>query len=133
MELEIKTLLKNQGFSATKTRLAAFAAIIQSQPATMQQLISALPQMDRATVYRTVDLFVDLGIAKKVSTGFKYRIELSDSFQEHHHHLTCLRCGNVIDVHTPEIEYAIDQTAQLNGFRPLRHDLEITGYCANCN
>lgn len=133
MEIEIKNVLKNHGFSATKTRLAAFTAIVQNQPVTMQQLITHLPSMDRATVYRTVDLFVDLGIAKKVSTGFKYRIELSDSLQEHHHHLTCLRCGSVTDVHTPEIEQAIDQTASLNGFRPVRHDLEITGYCANCS
>ncbi|MFO0971441.1 MAG: Fur family transcriptional regulator [Candidatus Saccharimonadales bacterium] len=133
MEEEIKSLLKQQGFSATKTRLAILRALLATQPATMQELITSLPQIDRATVYRTIDLFVDLNIAKKVSTGFKYRIELGESFQEHHHHLTCLRCSSVIDVHTPEIEYAIEQTAANNGFRPLRHDLEITGYCSNCS
>jgi Fur family transcriptional regulator, ferric uptake regulator len=133
MELEIKNVLKQQGFSATKTRIAVLRAILAHQPAAMSQLITALPDVDRATVYRTVDLFVDLGIAKKVSTGFKYRVELGDSFQEHHHHLTCLRCENVIDVHTPEIEYAIEQVAANNGFRPIRHDLEITGYCSSCS
>ena len=133
MQTEIKNVLKQNGFTATKTRMAILQAILASQPATMQQLISSLPDVDRATVNRTVDLFVDLGIAKKVSTGFKYRVELGDSFQEHHHHLTCLRCGSVIDVHTPEIEYAIEQTAGNNGFRPIRHDVEIMGYCANCS
>ncbi len=133
MEEEIKSLLKQQGFSATKSRMSVLRAILQIQPASMNQLITSLKQMDRATVYRTVDLFVDLGIAKKVFTGLKYRVELGDSFQEHHHHLTCLRCGTVIDVHTPEIEYAIEQTSSNNGFRPVRHDLEITGYCANCS
>ena len=133
MEQEIKNLLKQQGFSGTKTRMAVLKAILSLQPASMHQLIVALPEVDRATIYRTVDLFVDLAIAKKVSTGFKYRIELGDSFQEHHHHLTCLRCETVIDIHTPEIEYAIEQTALNNGFRPIRHDLEITGYCANCS
>lgn len=132
MEAEIKNLLKTQGFSATKTRMSVLGALLRLQPATMRQLISALPNVDRATVYRTIDLFVDLSIAKKVYTGFKYRVELGDDFQEHHHHLTCLRCGTVIDVHTPEIEYAIEQTAAQNGFRPIRHDLEIVGYCANC-
>lgn len=133
MQEEIKNLLKDQGFSATKTRMAVLQALLRLQPASMNQLITALPDVDRATVYRTVDLFIDLNIAKKVHTGFKYRVELSDSFQEHHHHLTCLRCGTVIDVHTPEIEYAIEQTASSNGFRPIRHDLEITGYCASCS
>lgn len=133
MEEEIKSVLKQQGFTATKTRMAVFQAILASQPATMSQLISALPLVDRATIYRSVELFVDLGIAKKVYTGFKYRVELGDSFQEHHHHLSCIRCGTVIDVHTPEIEYAIEQTAANNGFRPIRHDLEITGYCSSCS
>lgn len=133
MEEEIKNLLKNQGFSATKTRMAVLGALLRSQPASVEQLITALPHVDRATVYRTVDLFVDLGIAKKVFTGFKYRVELGDDFQTHHHHLTCLRCGTIIDVHTPEIEYAIEQVASNNGFRPVRHDLDIAGYCANCS
>jgi len=133
MELEIKHLLKEQGFSATKTRMSVLGALLGLQPASMRQLIAALPDVDRATVYRTVDLFVDLGIAKKVYTGLKYRVELGDDFQAHHHHLTCLRCGSVTDVHTPEIEYAIEQTAGNNGFRPIRHDLEIAGYCAQCS
>lgn len=133
MEQEIQSLLKNQGFSATKTRMAILRVLLKTQPASIQQIIAALSDVDRATVYRTIDLFIDLNIAKKVHTGFKYRIELSDSFQEHHHHLTCLRCGTVIDVRTPEIEYAIEQTSQNNGFRAIRHDLEILGYCANCS
>ncbi len=132
MELEVKNTLKQQGFTATKTRMSVLQALLEIQPASMNQLIRTLPDVDRATIYRTVDLFVDLNIAKKVYTGFKYRIELGDDFQEHHHHLTCLRCGSVIDVHTPEIEYAIEQTAHSNGFRALRHDLEVAGYCANC-
>lgn len=133
MELEVKNLLKQQGFSATKTRMSILGALLKLQPATMHQIIISLPHVDRATVYRTIDLFVDLNIAKKVYTGFKYRIELGESFQEHHHHLTCLRCGTVIDVHTPVIEQAIEHTAANNGFRPIRHDLEIVGYCANCS
>lgn len=133
MEQEIKTLLKEQGFSATKSRMIVLNAVLSNQPATIQQLVSALPSIDRATVYRTIQLFEDLGIAKKVYTGFKYRIELGDSFQEHHHHLSCMRCGTVIDVHTPEIEYAIEQTSINHGFRPIRHDLDISGYCANCS
>lgn len=133
MQEEIKNVLKQQGFTATKTRMAILHILLSTQPASLHELITALPNVDRATVYRTMDLFIDLGIAKKVYTGFKYRIELGDSFQEHHHHLTCLRCSTIIDVHTPEIEYAIEQVSANHGFRPIRHDLEITGYCSNCS
>lgn len=133
MEQEVIQLLKSQGFSTTKTRRAVIQTLLRTQPATIAHLIDALPQVDRATIYRTIDLFVDLGIAKRVSAGLEQRIELGDSFQEHHHHLTCLRCGRVIDIHTPEIEHAIEQTAINNVFRPIRHDLEISGYCSNCS
>ena len=133
MQEEIKNLLKQQGFTATKTRMAVLQAILKMQPVSLNQLIKVLPNVDRATVYRTVDLFIDLNIIKKIYTGFKYQVELADDFQAHHHHLTCLRCGSTIDVHTPEIEYAIEQTSINNGFRAIRHDLEISGYCANCS
>lgn len=133
MYYNINSILKEQGFNFTKSRENVFQAILRYQPATMNQLVQAVPDSDRATIYRTIQLFVDLGIAKKVYTGFKYRIELGDDLQEHHHHLTCLRCKSVIDISTPEIEYAIEQTATDNGFRAVRHDLEIAGYCAQCS
>ena len=132
MELEIKNTLKEQGFSATKSRMTILRALLASQPVSLQTLINSLTEVDRATVYRTVDLFTDLSITKKVYTGLKYRIELSDSFQAHHHHLTCLRCRKIIDFKTPEIERAVEKTIIDNGFRPVRHDIEIAGYCANC-
>ena len=102
MEQEINQLLKNQGFSNTKTRRAVLQAMLRTQPATIQQLITALPEVDRATVYRTLDLYVDLGIAKRVSAGMEQR-------------------------------NAIEQTASNNLFRPIRHDLEISGYCSSCS
>ncbi len=132
MEEDIKSTLKLSGHSATKTRLQIFRALVQTQPATMSQLVRAVLTADRATVYRTIDLFEELDIAKKIYTGFKFRIELGDTFQEHHHHLTCLRCGAVSDIHTPEIEHAIAQVAAEHSFRSIRHDFEITGLCAQC-
>lgn len=132
VEQEVKQLLKSRGFSSTKTRRSVLQAILRLQPATIAELIAALPEVDRATVYRTIDLFIDLAIVKHISTGMEQRIELGDNFQSHHHHLTCLRCGKVVDIHTPEIEAAIEQTAVSNLFRPIRHDLEISGYCSSC-
>lgn len=132
METEFTSLLKHLGHSVTKTRLAVFRSLAQTQPTTMRQLITTLPEVDRATIYRAIDLFVQLNVAKKVYTGFKYQVELGDRFQAHHHHLSCLGCSAILDVDTPEIEQAIDQTARANGFRPIRHDLEIAGYCSRC-
>ena len=51
MEQEISQLLKNQGFSNTKTRRAVLQAMLRTQPATIQQLITALPEVDRANIY----------------------------------------------------------------------------------
>ena len=56
----------------------------------------------------------------------------------HHHHLICVACGTVDDVEIlPEYEIRVnelvDLIAQLAGFEPRAHDLEIEGRCAKCS
>lgn len=65
--------------------------------------------------------------------GWKYKLELSDEFVSHHHHVSCLRCGTVVDIQDEEhIDAFIQEVAQRIGFKPRRHQFEIDGYCKNC-
>lgn len=99
----------------------------------MQKLIAACPDIDRASVYRTVALFEELGIVQRLQIGWKYKLELSDAFSRHHHHMTCLRCGLVISFdETPELEQQLRWVAASNRFKMKSHQLEIQGLCARC-
>ena len=96
---QLKKTLKERGQSLTRPRQLVFSALQGKEPQTMHQLVTACAvQIDRASVYRTVAVYERLGIIQRLQIGWKYKLELSDAFQRHHHHLTCLKCGRVIPI-----------------------------------
>jgi Fe2+ or Zn2+ uptake regulation protein len=125
-------LLKQAGYSLTVVRTATFEALLGQEPQSMRTLVSRLPQIDRASVYRTVDLFERLGIAQRLYTGWKYKIELTDKFTAHHHHLNCTNCGKTIAMEENELEAFIEQIARRHGLEPSAHQIEIQGVCLEC-
>src|SRR5437868_15049766 len=89
----IEQALKHHRVSLTKPRKQIYDVLSHSEPLTMQELISLVPDLDKTTVYRTVALFEQIGIVQRLQIGFKYKIELSNEYQDHHHHITCIQCG----------------------------------------
>ena len=132
---DLNALLKKNGSSLTKPRKVVFDLLLGSEPKSMQQLVKeAAGKLDRATVYRTVELFESLGIAHRLNIGWKYKIELSDVFHAHHHHFYCSNCGKTYDLDAnPMLETMIDSLAAKDGFAPRGHNLEIYGECKNCS
>lgn len=132
-ELLVQTL-KSYGFSATKSRVLVFTALEKSEPLTMNQLIKKVgPEVNRASIYRIVSLFESLGIVQRLQIGWKYKLELSNAFQEHHHHLTCLECGEMTTFHEPKTLHALLETiAKKHAFRLQNHQLELQGICKKC-
>lgn len=89
--------------------------------------------MDRASIYRTVALFEELGIVVRVQQGWKYKIELSDIFSPHHHHISCTNCGRILSFNEPEgLEDLLNEIAVTGGFTHQFHSLEISGLCPEC-
>jgi Fur family ferric uptake transcriptional regulator len=130
----IATVLKKHDYSVTKPRQEVFNALVDSGPLSMAQLTNKVrARIDRASVYRTVELFEKLGIVNRLQIGWKYKLELSDLFTDHHHHATCLQCGAVIALEEDErLEAGIHELAQNAGFTLSSHSLEIRGLCQNC-
>ncbi|MDB5165826.1 MAG: Fur family transcriptional regulator [Candidatus Saccharibacteria bacterium] len=133
IELLEKTLRKNNVF-VTNARKTVFLALLNSEPRTMQELESRInSKINRTSIYRVIELFIGLGIVHKIQIGWKYKIELSDIFIEHHHHISCIKCGKLISVHEHgEIERFINKVTQKYGYTNTSHQLEIQGVCSNC-
>lgn len=132
-EEQLQQTLKQQGFSLTRPRLLVFRALQDREPQTMQQLVAAAGDIDRASIYRTIALFDTLGITERLQIGWKYKIELSDSFHSHHHHLTCLNCGKTIPLAADRLlESRLQQLAETASFEIQSHQLEVNGRCAQC-
>lgn len=100
----------------------------------MQVLVSrAGGRVDRSSIYRTIDLYEQLGVVHRLNVGWKYKIELSDAFSEHHHHMHCTNCGTTYPMPANHmLETMIDTVAAKEDFSPRSHQLEIYGLCANC-
>lgn len=126
--------LRQHGHSLTKPRRVVFAAMQDQEPMTMRQVIERCSSIvDRSSIYRTVALFEQCGIVQRLQMGWKYTLELTDTFHHHHHHLTCHNCGRVIPLPENEaLEQSLEQLALAHDFVMQRHQLEIQGLCRNC-
>lgn len=131
--LQLQNILKKNKFSLTKQRQMLFECLHNSKPLTIGQLKSKINnKMDRASVYRTIFLFESLGIVQRIYTGWKYKLELTDKFANHHHHLICTKCGALTDISEERIESLMDRIADEYSFTPKRHQIEIQGMCSKC-
>lgn len=130
----LKALLKRNRASLTKPRKLVFDLLLNQKPQTMQVLVGrGRDKIDRATVYRTLMLFEKLGVVHRLNIGWKYKYELSDVFQGHHHHFHCTNCGTTFSLEpNPMLETMIDTVAAKSEFSPRGHQLEVYGLCADC-
>lgn len=128
-----RALLKSAGHSVTRARLAVFRTLLaQEEPLSMHELIRQTPGVNRASIYRAVDLLERLGIVQRINTGWKYKLELTDKFVAHHHHITCVQCGRTIRMNEDELEDLIHTLAAKHKFTPTIHQIEIQGTCFAC-
>lgn len=130
----IDTLKKNS-LSVTGARQLVFNSLLHQEPLTMAEVVLALQgKVDRASVYRCIDLYEKLGIVMRLTIGWKYKIELSGDYHEHHHHMSCLSCGTLVSIEgDSHIEDDIVNIAAKHNFIIARHQVEIQGYCRNCS
>jgi len=131
---QLRATLRKHSYSLTVARREVFAALQEQEPQTMSQLVERCQGVDRASVYRCVALFGRLGIVKQLHIGWKHKLELTEPFSHHHHHLTCVRCDKIIPL--PEdrlLERRLHALAHSRGFVPQDHQLEIRGWCDQCS
>jgi Fe2+ or Zn2+ uptake regulation protein len=125
-------LLRQGDSRVTKARLTVFEQLYSQEPLSMHELVQRSQGIDRASVYRAVELFEQLGIVQRFHLGWKYKIELTDRFAAHHHHLTCLGCGKTIPINERDLEHVVDELVAHHNFTPTAHQIELQGYCAAC-
>jgi Fur family ferric uptake transcriptional regulator len=132
--IQFKQVLADNGYHITKVREATFKLLVSPEPQSINQILAkAKGVVDRVSVYRNIELFEKLGIANRIHVGWKYKLELSDQFVAHHHHLSCLKCGKIIDIEDEKhIDEFIQEVSEKYGFKSRRHQFEVDGYCRDC-
>lgn len=125
--------MRQKGLKHTRQRdeiLEAFFAV--GGHASIEDLLgkvqSRLPGVGYATVYRSLRLFVEAGIAqeRRFDDGQTRYEPVSD---EHHDHLICTTCGTIFEFEDPGIESAQAAVAAAHGLQVRTHRHEIYGTC----
>ncbi|MDW8060874.1 MAG: Fur family transcriptional regulator [Thermomicrobium sp.] len=107
----------------------------QQEPFSADDLFRALrrqhPTIGRATVFRTLDLLVELGVVERVHhpSGVHRYVVASEG---HRHHVVCVRCGRVAAFAGCNLEPLLASIANQTRFRILDHWLELSGLCQTC-
>ena len=130
----LEKVLRENNYSVTAARQRVFQLLLGQEPQFMHQLLArAGDTVDRVSIYRTIELYERLGIVHRIPIGWKYKLELSDIFLAHHHHISCLACGKVTAIKEDEsLERLIEKMSAAAHFRLQAHQLELQGYCQNC-
>ena len=98
----------------------------------LEQVRAVDPRIGYATVYRTLKLLTESGVAQEHHFGDGHtRYELSDS-DAHHDHLICVECGTITEFEEPAVEELQDRIAKKYGFEIREHKHELYGICADC-
>ena len=132
---ELTTLLHARGQRATPQRLVILRELRRrGRHATADELrrsISAeLPGTSIPTVYATLDLLVELGLARRIDAGGGPA--LYDPRVDPHHHMVCRRCGSVEDLDRIVDDVPLLRAASRRGFAGQDVDVVVSGLCSSC-
>ncbi len=90
------------------------------------------PRVSVATVYRTMKLLAESGLAHAQNFGDGQTRYEPAVGREHHDHLICTRCGTIVEFENDRIEAMQEAVARKHGFRVTSHKMELYGLCRAC-
>jgi len=133
---DLRGALAERGLTLTGQRRLIFSRLAEARDhPTAEQLHervhSELPRLSLATVYKTLHLFAELGLARAVATpDGRARF---DAPHERHHHLRCVRCGVLVDVLDARLDIAVPaEVESRTGFEITDSEVLLAGVCPAC-
>jgi len=134
---QFREYLVRKGLKTTRQREIILDAFLRASthPSTEELFLKIRrkhPTVGYATVYRTLKLFAECGIAEERNFGDgQTRYEWTGE-ETHHDHLICTRCGAILEFEDPRIEELQREVAAGHGFTIASHRLELYGLCSRC-
>ena len=90
------------------------------------------PDIGLATVYRTLELMCQLGIAHQLDFDTNYKRYELNLEGDHHHHLICVDCGKIVEFTDQDMEDFEKRLEKDYDFRIIDHNIKVFGYCKKC-
>lgn len=136
-DLSFKALLAKRGLKLTRQREMIVKAFLATKDhmdieTLTKKIRHKYPRIGAATVYRTMHFLKEAGIASERHFGTRYAVYEPLFPHQHHDHLICLSCQEIIEFENPEIEILQDKVAKKYRYTLETHKHELYGYCSNC-
>lgn len=139
-ETNYKKILKDEGYKCTPARMNILKIFFNNKiPLDAEKIHKMLSKnkqnnnINEATIYRTISAFEQSGILKRIDIRKdSIHFELNN---DHHHHIVCLKCGEIEDFkENKKIEKILGRIVENSSkFKKLKeHSLELFGYCKDC-
>lgn len=135
-----KERLKEKGCKLTLQRRSVLDVLIEhceehlSTEEIYGKVKKKYPEIGLATVYRTVQLFEEMGIVDRLNfdDGCS-RFELaSENSVHHHHHLICETCNKVFEVENDLLDEIEKEIESKYHFEIHDHNVMFYGRCKAC-
>ena len=135
MEQNVTERMQLAGYKLTPPRLAVLQVLDEtdehiSRAQILERVQAVQPAIGRATVYRTLELLIRLGVVRPIYLG-----EQNVCFtraDRGHHHLICSECGQVVEFVECTVGQLQETLAQRLNFDIRGHLLEFYGLCERC-
>lgn len=137
---KLKERIKNKQYKLTKQRQVILQALLDADEKHLCAedvyilVKKVAPEVGLATIYRTLDLFTELDLLKRLDFGDgRNRYEFNNEELTHfHHHLICVDCGIVKEFEDDMLESLETIIDKKLNFKTLDHELKVYGYCKDC-
>jgi len=134
---ELSAYMERKGLRSTsQRRLVSQVFFSNNGHLSIDEMLALVRQQDPkvgyATVYRTLKLLVECGLASERQfddTVTRFERAQGDS---HHDHLICLQCKRIVEFEDAEIERLQEALAKRYGFSLISHKHELYGLCDDC-
>ena len=134
---KLSNAIKKNGHRLTQARKAILQALAYSGGhVSADDLVDIVhqdtPGVGRMTVYRTLDLLLELGLIRPIyqGTGAAHYVIMDEG---HHHHLICSQCDRVFEFDDCAVQDLMMAIADRFDFEIQGHLLEFYGLCPNCH
>ena len=129
--------LRSRGLKMTTARETVLAAFLKTEGhMSAEELFDTARKIDpglgQATVFRTLKLLADSGLARDACQDEGPRRYEHSYKHSHHDHLVCIGCGKIVEFCDSGIEKTQNAIFKKYGFSPSDHKLELRGLCAEC-
>ena len=129
-----KSRLNEAGFRAGAARQKVIELLGgESCAVTALEIDQRLPDVGRASVYRTLEQLEQLELVHRVDVGGEVVAFERVDPGGHHHHMVCVRCGRLVPFSDPALERAVEAIGERADFEIAAHDVLLRGTCPRCS